>query len=165
LFQSAAVDPLAFEAFMPYRARAAEFGLPDDTAIRMAQLLSRNLPAMRIVLEESYGLAQVPVEFLDTAAEILAQGWKTPGDEVAEDVYAWTIRLLTIKGGPRYAPLLAQIAEETQSLKLRKWARLTVQKPAGIPRTRYIAGSVVLTEMAARYPSPYPGVTYTNGRL
>jgi hypothetical protein len=165
LFQSAAVDPLAFESSMPYRTRAAEFGLPDDAAIRMAQILSRNLPAMRIVLEESYNLVQVPLEFLDTSAEILAQNWQTPGDEVAEDVYAWIIRLLSTKGGPRYARLLTQIAEETKSLKLRKWARLTVQKAAGIPRTPYVIGRVVLADQAKKFPSPYPGVTYTNGRL
>ena len=165
LFQAAVADPLAFEALMPYRGRAAEFGLPDDAAIRMAQLISQSLPAMRLVLEDSYNLAQVPVEFLDTTAEILAQNWKSHGDDIREDVYAWMIRLLTTKGGPRYAPLLAQIADETKSLKLRKWARLTVQKPPDIPRTRYVIGSVVLADQAGKFPSPYPGVTYTNGRL
>jgi hypothetical protein len=165
LFQAAVVDPLAFETLMPYHVRAAELGLADDSAIRMAQLISQSLPAMRIALEDSYNLVQVPVEFLDTAAEILAQNWKSTDDEITEDVYAWMIRLLTTKGGPRYAPLLAQIADETKNLKLRKWARLTVQKPAGIPRARYVIGSVVLADQAKKFPSPYPDVTYTNGRL
>jgi len=165
LFQRAVADPLAFEALMPYRERAAEFGLPDDAAIRMAQLISQTLPAMRLVLEDSYNLVQVPVEFLDTTAEILAQNFRSHGDDIREDVYAWMIRLLTTKGGPRYAPLLAQIADETKSLKLRKWARLTVKKPAGIPRAHYVIGSIVLADQAKKFPSPYPGVTYTNGRL
>jgi hypothetical protein len=165
LFQAAVADPLAFEALMPYRERAAEFGLPDDESIRMAQLISQSLPAMRLVLEDSYHLVQVPVEFLDTTAEILAQNWKLPGDDISEDIHAWMIRLLTTKGGPRYAPLLTQIADETKSLKLRKWALLTVKKPAGIPRVHYVIGSVVLADQAKKFPSPYPGVTYTNGRL
>jgi hypothetical protein len=165
LFQAAVADPLAFEPLMPYRERAAEFGLPDDAAIRMAQLLSQSLPAMRLVLEDSYNLEQVPIEFLDTTAEILAQNFRSPGDDITEDVYAWMVRLLTTKGGPRYAPLLAQIADETKSLKLRKWARLTPKKPAGIPRAPYVIGSIVLAEQAKKFPSPYPGVTYTNGRL
>jgi hypothetical protein len=165
LFQVAVADPVAFEALMPYRERAAEFGLPDDATIRMAQLLSQTLPAMRLVLEDSYNLVQVPVEFLDTTAEILAQNWRSHGDDIREDVYAWMIRLLTTKGGPRYASLLTQIADETKSLKLRKWARLTVKKPAGIPRAHYVIGSIVLADQAKKYPSPYPGVTYTNGRL
>jgi len=165
LFQAAVADPLAFEALMPYRERAAEFGLPDDESIRMAQLISQSMPAMRLVLEDSYHLVQVPVEFLDTTAEILAQNWKLPGDDISEDIHAWMIRLLTTKGGPRYAPLLTQIADETKSLKLRKWALLTVKKPSGIPRVHYVIGSVVLADQAKKFPSPYPGVTYTNGRL
>jgi hypothetical protein len=165
LFQAAVVDALAFEPLLPYRARAAELGLPDDAAIRMAQLISQSLPAMSIALEYSYNLVQVPVEFLDTTAEILAQHWKSADDEITEVVYAWMIRLLTTKGGPRYAPLLTQIAEEPNSLKLRRWARLTVQKPANIPRAHYLVGSVVLADQAKKFPSPYPGVTYTNGRL
>jgi hypothetical protein len=165
LSQRNVADPVAFEALMPYRDRAAEFGLPDDAAIRMAQLLSQTLPALRLVLEDSYNLEQVPVEFLDTAAEILAQNWRSHGDDIREDVYAWMIRLLTTKGGPRYEPLLAEIADGTKSLKLRKWARLTVKKPAGIPRTHYVIGSIVLADEARKFPSPYPGVTYTNGRL
>jgi hypothetical protein len=165
LLQGTVTDPLAFEDLMPYRERAGELGLPDDAAIRMAQLNSQSLPAMLIAIEQSYQLIQVPLEFLDTTAEILAQNWRTSGDERTEDVHAWMIRLLTLKGGPRYAPLLQQIGEKTDNLKLRKWAGLTIQKPAGIPRTPYLIGSVVLAEQARRFPSPYPDVTYTNGHL
>lgn len=37
--------------------------------------------------------------------------------------------------------------------------------PQHVPRSAYVVGSVPLEELARRYPSPYPGVTYTNGRL
>jgi hypothetical protein len=164
-FHAVVADPLAYEPLMPYRARAGQFGLPDDAALNMALLTGNSVLAMKVAVEDSYHQPEVPLEFLDTAAEILAQNWKSAEAEDAVDTCAWIIRLLADKGGPRYAPLLAQVADGSNNLKLKRWAKQKVQKPAGVPRAHYVVGSVVLADQARKFPSPYPGVTYTNGRL
>lgn len=165
-FQAAVVDPLAFEPLMPYRGRASEFGLPDDDYIRMAQLTSKGLPASRAAVEGAYRLPKVSVEFLDATAELLARQWpNAEKDEIVEDSCAWILRLLRTKGGVRYTPLFDQIGKESHSLTLRKWARMKLPRYADVPRSSYVIGSVPFEEWARRYPSPYPGVTYTNGRL
>ena len=164
-FQATVADPLAFEMLMPYRVRAGEFHLPDDDHIRMAQLTSSGVPAMRAAVEGAYRLPQVPVEFLDATAELLARQWPNSKDEIVEDSCAWMLRLLRTKGGARYAPLFDEIGKKSHSLKLRKWAHMTLLRYPDISRSAYVVGSVPLEEWARRYPSPYPGVSYTNGRL
>ena len=164
-FQAAVADPLAFEPLMPYRARAAEFSLPDDTYIGIAQITSRGMPAIRAAIEDSYRHPQVPVDFLDAAAEVLASNWQNSDDEIVEDTCAWIMRLLRKKGGLRYATLLNDIETRSHSLKLKKWASLTLGKVDGVPRAGYVAGSIPLEAWAKKYPSPYPDVTYINGRL
>jgi len=163
--QSVIADSLAFEPMMPYRARARELGQPDDATLRMIQLASGRLMPLKLAVDASYDLPGVPLEFLDAAAEFLAQNWKSTADYEAEDTCAWIIHLLTKKGGPRYAALLGQIKDKTKSLTLRKWARLTIQKPAGIPRQPYVTGTVSLTDLVRKFPSLYPQVVYTNGHL
>ena len=105
------------------------------------------------------------MDFLDAAAEVLARDWPKSSDEIVEDNCAWILRLLRTKGGVRYASVLDEVHQKSHSLKLKKWAGLTLGKVAGVPRTPYVIGSTPLTEWAQRYPSPYPGVTYVNGRL
>ena len=164
-FQATVADPLAFEMLMPYRARAAEFGLPDDHHIRVAQLTSNGEPARRAAVEGAYRLPKVPVEFLDATAELLARQWPDAQDEIVEDSCAWMLRLLRTKGGVRYAPLFDEIGNKSHSLKLKKWAGMTLLRYPDFPRSAYVVGSVPLEELARRHPSPYPGVTYINGRL
>jgi hypothetical protein len=164
-FQATVADPLAFETLMPYRAHAGEFGLPDDDHIRMAQLTSNGMPAMRAAVEGAYRLPKVPVEFLDATAELLARQWPNSKDEIVEDSCAWMLRLLRMKGGARYAPLFDEIGKKSHSPKLRKWAQRNLLRYPDVPRSTYVVGSIPLAEWARRYPSPYPDVTYTNGRL
>ena len=164
-FHGAVTDPLAFETFMPYRARAAEFGLPDDESIRMAQITSPGLPAIRTSLEAAYRLPRVPLDYLDATAAVLLKLCQNTNDDSVEDTCAWMLRVLRTKGGLRYAALFREIETRSHSLKLRKWASLTLTTVEGVPRAPYDSGNVSLEEWARRYPSPYPGVTYTNGRL
>ena len=163
IFQSTTIDPLAFESQMPYRARAVEFGLPEDHALRMAQLTGQGVVSMKIAIQEAYELPQVPLEFLDTAAEILARDWHSPRADSAEDYYEWTIKLLAAKGGPRYTPLLQTVA---RAINFRnRVAHNPVKLAPGVPRTAYVPGSTDLAAQARKYPSPYPGVIYTSERL
>jgi mRNA-degrading endonuclease RelE of RelBE toxin-antitoxin system len=164
-FQASVADPLAFEMLMPYRARAGEFGLPDDEHIRMAQLTSGGAPAARAALESAYRLPNVSLDFLDATAELLSRQWPDAKDEGVEDNCGWMLRLLRTKGGVRYAPLFLEIQKKSHSLKLKKWSKLTLLKYPDFLPGSYVVGSVPLEEWARRYPSPYPGVTYTNGRL
>jgi hypothetical protein len=162
--QAAVADPLAFEMFMPYRVRAAEFGLPDDNSIRMAQLTSKGWPAIRTAIESAYRQPQVPLVFLDGTAELLAKHWPDSRDEVVEDTCAWMLRLLRMKGGARYAPLFAEIKKKSDSLVLKKWVKVPLSRYPD-SSGNYVVGTVTLDELAQRFPSPYPGVTYSNGRL
>ena len=164
-FQAAVADPLAFEMLMPYRGQAAELGLPDDDGIRMTQLTSKSWPAIRAAVEGAYREPKVPLVFLDATAELLAKHWPNAQDEIVEDSCAWMLRLLRAKGGARYAPLFDEISKQSHSLVLKKWAGMTLLRYPDFPRTSYVVGSVSLDELARQHPSPYPGVSYTNGRL
>ena len=162
--QSVTADSLAFEPEFPYREQPAAFGQPDDATLRMIMLASGRLWPVKVAVDESYDAPDVSLEFLDTAAEYLARNWRSVNDD-SEDTYAWIIRVLLKRGGPRYSVLFKEIAAGTKSLKLRKWAGLTPQRPEGIPRKSYVPGTVSLEDLARRYPTPYPDVHYTSGQL
>jgi hypothetical protein len=74
------------------------------------------------------------------------------------------LRLLRMKGGARYAPLFAEIKKKSDSLVLKKWVKVPLSRYPD-SSGNYVVGSVTLDELAQRFPSPYPGVTYSNGRL
>jgi hypothetical protein len=164
LLQSVTADSLAFEPDLPYRRRAAELGQPDDPTLRMIMLASGRWMPVKVAVDASYDAPDVTLESLDTAAEYLAQNWRSVNDDT-EDTYAWIIRVLLKRGGPRYSKLLDEIADGTRSLKLRKWARLNPFHPSVLPPKSYVVGTVSLDDMARKYPALYPDVRYTSGRL
>jgi hypothetical protein len=165
LFQAVVADPLAFEQEFSYRDRAAELGLPDSGALEMTQLVSGYTAAMKNVVETNYRRAARPLEFMDTAAEILATQFKAAGDAGSVDTYAWICRLLTQHGGQRYAAILQRVAAETPDPKLRKYAELPIEKTTEVPADPYVPGTISLAAQRVKYPSPYPESTFQSGRL
>jgi hypothetical protein len=161
--QSVVADSLAFEPEMPYRANAAEVGQPDDARLRMIQLASGQPIAVKIAVDDSFH-TPVSLEFLDSAAEYLAQHWRATDDD-SEDTHALIVRLLGKYRGARYSSLFKEIATRTKSLKLRKWAKLSGKRSYESSASSFVAGSVDLAALAKKYPSLYPGVTYTSGQL
>jgi hypothetical protein len=147
-------DPLAFEAFMPYRKDAAARGLPDDTALAMIQLLNGEPATIRMSAIAIHRLESAPADYLDAAAELLWREHARTEDPELVDAYAWLCNVLSRHGGGRYADLLGTIQTRSDNAKLRRYAGQDIRKRwNGAPR--YVPGSVSLDELARRYPSPY----------
>jgi hypothetical protein len=156
LFTSFDADPLAFEQDFPYRAHAAEAGLPDDATLEMMQLTSGSALAMRRSAQINYRRPSPSLEFMDTAAEILATQFQTAQDDASIDAYSWICRVLSGHGGQRYAAILARVAAETPDGKLKRYASLPVEAGGAAPAEPYVTGTVSLGALRAKYPSPYP---------
>jgi len=165
LYQLFVADPLAFEQEFSYRDRAQELGLPDDPTLEMIQLVSGYSGSIRNVVELNYQRETRPLEFMDTAAEILATQFRSASDPFTVDMYAWICRLLTMHGGQRYAAILKRVAAETPSSKLRRFAQLPIEPTDEVPAEPYLPGAISLAAQREKYPSLYPDSTLTNGRL
>jgi hypothetical protein len=165
LFQAVVADPLVFEQEFTYRDRAKELGLPDDATLEMMQLVSGYTASTKNVVEMNYRRASRPLEFMDTAAEILATQFKSADDPVTVDMFAWICRLLTQHGGQRYVAILERVAAETSDDKLRRFAQLPIEKTTEVPATPYVPGTISLPAQRAKYPPPYPDSTFRSGHL
>jgi hypothetical protein len=165
VFQAVVADPLAFEQEFSYRNRAKELGLPDDATLEMMQLVSNYTASMKNVVEKNYHREHRSLEFMDTAAEVLAKQFQAASDPVTVDTYAWICRLLTQHGGLRYDALLKRVAAETSDSKLRRFAMLPIEKDSELPQEPYLPGTISLDAQRAKYPPLYPESTYQSGRL
>jgi hypothetical protein len=165
LFQAVVADPLAFESEFSYRERAKELGMPDSPTLEMMQLVSGYTASMKNVVETNYRRESRPLEFMDTAAEILATQFKTANDPVTVDMYAWICRLLTMHGGQRYAAIVQRVASETPDSKLKRFAELPIEPTTEVPAEPYVPGTISLAAQRAKYPALYPESTFQSGRL
>jgi len=150
------VDPEAFEDLMPYRENAALFGLPSDEAVGFAELLSGHPMAVKIAAESRTLHGGATPEFMDAAAQLLLANHAGLIEPRMVDAYAWICRLLVTHGGPRYSSVLATVAGGATSEKLRKFAKLPMEKTAPAAGAPYMPGSVSLAELRAKYPPLYP---------
>lgn len=164
-FQAVVADPLAFEQEFAYRDRATPLGMPDDRTLEMMQLVSGYTASMKNVVEVSYHRDSRPLEFVDTAAEILATQFRTADDPVKVDMYAWICRLLAQRGGQRYAAILRHVAAQTPDAKLKRFAQLPLENTNGVPTEPYVPGTIALDTQRAKYPPLYPESTFQSGRL
>jgi len=165
LFQAVVADPLAFEQEFSYREHPQDHGQPDEARLEMIQLVSNYTSAMRKVVELNHLRGSRPLEFMDTAAEILATQFMTADDPAKVDLYAWICRLLAEHGGPRYAAILQRVAAETPDSKLRRHAEAKIQATADVPADPYVPGTISLEAQRAKYPTLYPASTFQSGRL
>jgi hypothetical protein len=156
------VDPEAFEDLMPYRAHAAELGLPSDEAVGFAQLLSGHSQAIKVAAESRTRHGGATPQLLDAAAEVLLATHTTVVEPRMVDAHAWICRLLQHYGGPRYSNVLATVAAGAVSEKLQKFAKLKFEDTAPKTGEPYVPGSVSLTELRAKYPPLYPQRTLTS---
>lgn len=163
--QGVVIDPEAFEALMPYRERPLSRVASGDEALAFTQLLNGHPMAMKVAVESRWRTQTATPEFLDATAEVLLAQHASARTAHDFDVYAWMCRLLSSHGGPRYAAVLTTVARDTDDEKLRRFASLPIQRSNGVDTAPYVAGSVSLTELRARYPALYPGRTYLSGAL
>jgi len=163
--QQVIIDPIAYEDFMPYRESPGKYQQPDGQALALMQLLSDSPAAMRVVLDTVEAADSATPEFLDTAAELLlTHRAETMEDKIA-DIYAWMCVLLARDGGPRYANVLATVAQATPNEHLRKHAGQKIRAGKNPDTTPYVAGSISLAAQRAKYPSIYPTVSFRSGYM
>lgn len=162
-FQAIVADPLAFENVFAYRRRASELGMPDDSTLEMIQLVSGYTAAIKNSVQHRYRSANPSREYLDTAAEVLLRHHSQARDSATIDAHAWICRLLSDQGGDRYSDVLSRVAAETQDRKLRRHA---TRKPGkNTTSDVYVPGTLSLDVQRAKYPTIYPGSTFTSGQL
>jgi hypothetical protein len=149
-------EPMTFETWMPYRARAKEFGLPSAEHVAMVQLLSGNPTAIRVSAQAMHRV-ETPVEYMDTAAELMLRNHETVSDPIASDAYAWLCSVLAERGGPRYARVLARVKKNAKDDKLRRYAEQPIHKTAH--QDVFVPGALSLDSQKAKYPSLYPQIT------
>ncbi len=159
------VDPLAFEAQMPYRENAVKHGQPDDATLAMIQLVSDTSVALRLVIDSIEEKDTATQEFMDTAAELLLAQKSAVLDERSADTYAWICQLLRRDGGPRYANVLEIVAVSTPVEHLRKHASAAVNADKNPTAPPYVPGSISIAAERAKYPSIYPNRKFTAGAL
>jgi hypothetical protein len=150
------VDPLAFEG---------EFATFDPAKLGMTQLVSGYTASMKNAVEINHRRGARTLEFMDTAAEILATRFRSSEDPAAIDMYSWICRLLTQHGGPRYAAILERVAKDTTDDKLQRFATLKIEPAPDVPATPYVPGTISLERLREQYPSPFPESTFQSGRL
>jgi hypothetical protein len=158
ILRKVTINPLAFEPLMPYRHYAAEFGLPDDATLEMSMLLSGDGPSAQIATQANHDRpAAPPTLFMDTAAEMLLAKYSAPLPREQRDAYGWICRLLSHRGGPRYASVLAT-AQGTPDEWLGNYARLKIDPAPEANPAPYVPGSIDLAALARKYPAPYPPI-------
>ncbi len=154
------INSLAFEPQMPYRDFATELKLQDDESLELTMLLSGDGPSTQIAVQTNHDRPKpAPISFMDTAAELLLSKYGAPIPDDQRDAYGWICRLLTHKGGPRYAAVLKTVANGAADKKLRRYAELKIEPAPGANTAPYVPGSIHLAELAAAYPVPYARLT------
>ena len=160
LMRKVTINPLAFEPEMPYRDFAAEFKLPDDETLDMTMLLSGDGPSAQTAAKINHDRSgPAPAIILDTAAELLLAKYRSPIELEQRDAYGWFCRLLSHKGGPRYANVLETVETGAVDEKLRRYAALKVETAPGANPVPYVPGTIKLADLASVYPVPYPSVS------
>jgi hypothetical protein len=160
LMRKVTINPLAFEPLMPYRDFAAEFKLPDDESLEMTMLLSGDGPSAQTAAKNNHDRQKAPPRIImDTTAELLLAKYQSPLEIDQRDAYGWFCRLLSHKGGPRYAKVLETVEAGAADEKLRRWAAIAVEPAPGADPTPYVPGSIKLADLASVYPVPYPSIT------
>jgi hypothetical protein len=130
----------------------------------MMQLVSGYTASIRSVVEKNYSRETRPLEFMDSAAEILATRFAAATDPVEIDMLAWICRLLSKHDDQRYAALLSRVTRDAHELKLSRYAERSNENGKK-PAEPYVPGTLSLAAQRAKYPSLYPDSTFQHGRL
>jgi hypothetical protein len=123
-------------------------------------LLSGDGPSAQTAAKNNHDRQKAPPRIImDTTAELLLAKYQSPLEMEQRDAYGWFCRLLSHKGGPRYAKVLEMVEAGAADEKLRRWAAIPVEPAPGADPTPYVPGSIKLADLASVYPVPYPSIT------
>ncbi len=165
VFKNIVLDPLAFEVYMPYRDQAEKYELITTQHLLIAMLMSNSASAIKIVAERIYGHGGGNQELLDSAAELLLSRFSIDESPTHIDAYSWICKMLARRGGRRYKDVLEHVGTVSQRMKLRRYARVHLSDDVDMTDEIYVKGGVSLENLRVKYPSPYPKLTTTMGRL
>lgn len=153
LLASVQIDPMRYERRMPYRARAAELGLPDEATLRMNELLSDSAGSIQNAIE-SAAPEEMSQEFADTAAEVLLRRFPEQMTSQEGDALIAICQALQRKDAERYSAVIEKVATESTDVRMRKVAYGGDAQPD--PAKQYHAGDISLDAQRRRYPPIYP---------
>jgi hypothetical protein len=151
------IDPIAYEQFMPYRARAAELGMPDDTTLRRMQLLSLDPVAFQVAasnLENWEG--RPPRELLDLAAERLLRDSLQPLKRPHLLALVSICRTMRLKGGPGYEEVLKKAHDTATHEDVRDSCVVLPTKKQYDNVIPFEFGKIDIDAIRATLPPAYP---------
>ncbi|HEX5056275.1 MAG TPA: hypothetical protein VFX02_07225 [Gammaproteobacteria bacterium] len=151
-------DPLTQELDMPYIV-LAEGGSDIVTNLHFNVFLyGNNVGAKRLAQRLYHSTSPVDSNLLDVAALYLENKYKAATETWEVDALSWICRLLRSKGAGRYETLLKTVNRDAQSLKLRSYAGLKLNRKGGalgkLP-TQYVASMVDVGSLQKKYPPLY----------
>jgi hypothetical protein len=152
-------DPLAYELDMPYMALTEGEADGDKRELYFNILLYGDVTGVRRLMQRYHHRGATAIaadpEILDVAAERLANEYKQV-DEINADALAWICKTLALKGEGRYTTLLATIAQETQSEKLRRHAGSALKDSKSKEAVaQYEAGKTDFAVLKQKHPPIY----------
>jgi hypothetical protein len=160
-FSQFIADPLRFEREFPYRAEPAAHGQPDENTLLMLELLSEAFPNVQRAAELGLKHSELPLEFSDTAAEILARGYADSTTSESDAAYIAICRMLMRHNVFRYGKLLATVSEKSGDSTLRQAIGIVhVMDDAD----SYVPGTISLDAQRRKYPPLYPDSTLYGSR-
>lgn len=165
VFKNIVLDPLAFEVYMPYRDQAEKYELITTQHLLIAMLMSNSASAVKIVAKRIHYHGGGNEELLDSAAELLLSRFYLDESPTHIDAYSWICKMLARRGGRRYKDVLEHVGAVSQRMKLRRYARVRLSDDVDMTDEIYVKGGVSLEDLRVKYPSPYPKLTTTMGRL
>jgi hypothetical protein len=130
----------------------------DEAGTRYVKMFANGGPSsMRSAAESIYNTGNTDQEVLDAAAEaLLANYRKNPSSETYADSMAWLCRALGNSSNARYQPVVAEVAKNAESRKLKKHcdrAAGDLPSSGGAP---YVAGSFDLSKYKDGAPGAAP---------
>ncbi len=119
----------------------------DEVGTRYVKLLANGGPtSMRSAAESIFNTGNTDQEVLDAVSEALLTNYrKNPTSETYADSMAWLCRALGNSNNARYQPVVAEVAKNAESRKLKRYcdrAAGDLPKSGGTP---YVAGSFDLS--------------------
>lgn len=120
----------------------------DEAGTRYVKMLANGGPSsMRSAAESIYNTGNTDQDVLDAAAETLLTNYrKNPSSETYADSMAWLCRALGNSNNARYQPVVAEVAKNAESRKLKKHCDRAAGDLPSSGGTAYVAGSFDLAK-------------------
>jgi hypothetical protein len=137
----------------------------DEAGTRYVKMLANGGPSsMRSAAESIYNTGNTDQDVLDAAAEALLTNYrKNPTSETYADSMAWLCRALGNSNNARYQPVVAEVAKNAESRKLKKHCDRAAGDLPKAGGTAYVAGSFDLTKFKEGAAGAAPVATAAAG--